>query len=226
METTSNSLFSWFSPKRGDEVIELTRKTFMLTGEVIKSLNNMVQADVRGDRQDSASHYKLLHEKDIEVINIRRDIINLVSKNKMFPEEKMDIIDLIRAVDFIADTGNEAGKLLSVIDLSKAPKELKETALEMAKTDHLCMEALTQCFKSMKGNLKKCIDLTNEVEGHETRVDELYRITREYLGKLEFPGWSAASLYLLIEFLNSLETIADWCENTSDIIKSISVKVE
>jgi uncharacterized protein Yka (UPF0111/DUF47 family) len=78
----------------------------------------------------------------------------------------------------------------------------------------------------MKKDLKKCIDLTNKVEEYETRVDELYRTTREYLGKLEFPGWSAASIYLLIEFLNTLETIADWCENASDMIKSISVKVE
>jgi predicted phosphate transport protein (TIGR00153 family) len=226
VELTSKPLFSWFSPKRGDEVFELTAKTFTLTAEIIESLYKMVQADIKGDKLDSASHFATLHEKDIEVINIRRDAINLVSKNKMFPEEKMDIIDLIRAADLIADAGNEAGKLLSVIDLSKVPKELKETALEMAKSDHLCTESLTLCFKSMKKDLKKCIDLTNKVEEYETRVDELYRTTREYLGKLEFPGWSAASIYLLIEFLNTLETIADWCENASDMIKSISVKVE
>ena len=220
----SKPLFSWFSPKRGDEVFNLTSKTFALTTEVIENLYKMVQADLVSNKQEADTHFKKLCEADLQVINIRRDAINLISKNQMFPEEKMDIIDLIRAADLIADSGNEAGKLLRVIDLSKAPKELKDTALEMAKSDYLCMESLSTCFKSMKGNMKKCIDLTNEVEKHETRVDELYRDTREYLGKLEFPGWNAASIYLLIEFLNTLEIIADWCENASDIIKSISLK--
>jgi uncharacterized protein Yka (UPF0111/DUF47 family) len=40
----------------------------------------------------------------------------------------------------------------------------------------------------------------------------------------EFKGWTMGSMILLNEFLDALETVADWCENTADIVRSISVR--
>jgi uncharacterized protein Yka (UPF0111/DUF47 family) len=56
------------------------------------------------------------------------------------------------------------------------------------------------------------------------RLDELYSIARYHLANLEYPGFSVGALILLNEFLDALETIADWCENTADIVRAIAVR--
>ena len=44
--------------------------------------------------------------------------------------------------------------------------------------------------------------------------------------RMEFPDFSTGALILLNEFLDSLETVADWCENTADIVRAIAVRIQ
>ncbi len=222
----SKTLFSWFSAKKSDPVIELAKEHFAMTKEVIGNLKSMIEEDIKGNTEESEKFFWVLHQKEHEADIVRRELIAKVSASEMFPEEKMDIIDLARAIDFIADGGHEAGRLLSVIDLKKAPAEMKEIISDMAKTDYKCIEALTGCFQVMRSSPKKCVDSTREVESLEEKVDSLYAHSRLNFGKLKFAGWDPGPMYLLIEFVDSLEFIADWCENTSDIINAIAVKIQ
>ena len=58
----------------------------------------------------------------------------------------------------------------------------------------------------------------------EEDIDELYSQARQHLANLKFKGWTTGSLILLNEFLDALETVADWCENTADIVRAVSVR--
>jgi len=49
-------------------------------------------------------------------------------------------------------------------------------------------------------------------------------VARCHLANREYPGFSVGELILLNEFLDALETIADWCENTADIVRAIAVR--
>ncbi|MBC8498748.1 hypothetical protein H8D40_07135, partial [Candidatus Bathyarchaeota archaeon] len=49
-------------------------------------------------------------------------------------------------------------------------------------------------------------------------------VARGHLANLEYPGFSVGALILLNEFLDALETVADWCENTADIVRAIAVR--
>lgn len=222
----SKALFSWFSPKRGNEIVELAKKNFALTKDAIRNMKNMIEETDKGNMADADSHFWSLHENISEAYSVRRAMIEKISLSDMFPEEKMDIIDLAKALAFIGDSGNEAGRLLSVLDFQKVPAEMKELILDIAKDDYACMEALSECFQAMRGKPKACVELTGKVEGLEEKVDQLYAKSRQNFAKLNFDGWNPGPLYLLIEFMESLEAVSDWCENTSDIIKAIAVKIQ
>jgi uncharacterized protein Yka (UPF0111/DUF47 family) len=56
-------------------------------------------------------------------------------------------------------------------------------------------------------------------------MDELYSIARRHLAALEDTAFNTGSLILLNEFLDALETIADWCENTADIVRSVALHI-
>jgi uncharacterized protein Yka (UPF0111/DUF47 family) len=86
------------------------------------------------------------------------------------------------------------------------------------------------CFCSKKSiealieTPQKALRFANEVELFEEGVDELYSVARKHLATLEFPGFTFGRLILLNEFLDALETGADWCENTADVVRAIAVR--
>jgi len=50
-------------------------------------------------------------------------------------------------------------------------------------------------------------------------------VARRDLANLEFPAFNTGSMILLSEFLSALETVADWCENTADIVRAVAVRM-
>jgi predicted phosphate transport protein (TIGR00153 family) len=221
----SKKLFGWFAPNRGEDVLDMAEKHLELTLNAVRELYNMVDAAAKCDRDACASHYMDLSCMEMEADELRRQMVDALTKSEMFPEERDDLMELVRAVDWIADWSKEAGRILNVIQLDKASEEMKQAALNMVKADADCVVVLTECLKNMSKNPKEALNLANKVELLEEDTDELYSQARKILADFDFKGWTMGSVILLNEFLDALETIADWCENTADIVRAISVRM-
>ncbi len=221
----SKKLFGWFAPKRGDEVLGMASGHLDLTRGAVEDLFKMVEAAAAGESAKCSGYYGSLSRRELEADELRRKMVDALTTSEMFPEERGDLMELVRAVDWIADWSKEAGRILNAIKLDRAPRELRDAALNMAKTDLDCATVLYDCLRSLPKGQAEAIALANKVEVLEEDIDELYSIARKELAELEFPGWSMGSLILLNEFLDALETIADWCENTADVVRAVSVRV-
>jgi predicted phosphate transport protein (TIGR00153 family) len=221
----SKKLFGWFAPNRGEDVLDMAEKHLELTLNAVRELYNMVDAAAKCDRDDCASHYMNLSRMEMEADELRRQMVDALTRSEMFPEERDDLMELVRAVDWIADWSKEAGRILNVIQLDKASEEMKQAALNMVKADADCVVVLTECLKFMSKNPKEALNLANKVELLEEDTDELYSQARKILADFDFKGWTMGSVILLNEFLDALETVADWCENTADIVRAISVRM-
>lgn len=220
----SKKLFGWFAPSRGEDVLDMAEKHLELTENAVRELYSMVDAAAKCDREKCTAHYMSVSRMEMEADDLRRKMIDALTKSEMFPEERGDLMELVRAVDWIADWSKEAGRILNVIQLDTAPTEMREAALNMVKADTVCVGVLKECLKKVTTDPKEAINLANKVELLEEDTDELYSQARKHLATLEFKGWTMGSLILLNEFLDSLETIADWCENTADIVRAVSVR--
>jgi len=220
----SKKLFGWFAPNRGEDVLGMAEKHLELTKNAVKELFSMVDAAANCNREKCMSHYMSVSRMEMEADELRRQMVDALTKSEMFPEERDDLMELVRAVDWIADWSKEAGRILNVIQLDKAPSEMREAALKMVKADADCVAVLDECLKKVTVDPKEAISLANKVELLEEDTDELYSQARQLLATLEFKSWTTGSLILLNEFLDALETIADWCENTADIVRAVSVR--
>lgn len=225
MEGLSKKLFGWFAPKRGEEVLDMAEKHLELTRSAVIDLYNMVDAAAHCDAEGCASYYMSLSKMEMEADELRRKMIDALTVSEMFPEERDDLMELVRAIDWIADWSKEAGRILNIIHLDRAPEEIRDAALNMVKADGVCVGVLTECLKVMSADSKEAISLANKVEMLEEDIDELYSIARRHLAGLNFPGWTVGSIILLNEFLDALESIADWCENTADIVRAVAVRM-
>jgi hypothetical protein len=220
----SRKLFGWFAPSRGEDILDMAEKHLDLTKNAVRELYSMVDAAANCDRKKCTFHYMSVSRMEMEADELRRQMVDALTKSEMFPEERDDLMELVRAVDWIADWSKEAGRILNVIQLDKAPPEMREAALNMVKADADCVEVLDECLKKISKDPKEAINLANKVELLEEDTDELYSQARRHLANLKFKGWTTGSLILLNEFLDALETIADWCENTADIVRAIAVR--
>ena len=133
-------------------------------------------------------------------------------------------MELVRAVDWVADWSKDAGRILITIPFEKAPEEIQQAARNMCKANVDCIIVLGKMINALHKDPKQALALADEVEMLEEEIDELYGIAREHLANLNFPDFSNGALILLNMFLDALETIADWGENTADIVRAIAVR--
>ena len=220
----SRRLFGWFAPKRGFKVLEMVENHLALTQDSVIALYKMVESSAACHLEECKEFYKTVSRLEMEADDLRREMVKELTQGEMFPEERDDLMEMVRAVDWIADWSKEAGRILSIIPFDKAPDEIKESALHMCKANIDCVQVLTKCIQALESDPAEALNLANEVELLEEEIDELYSIARSHFATLEFPDFSIGALILLNEFLDALETIADWSENTADIVRAIAVR--
>ena len=221
----SKRLFGWFAPKRGEKVLKMVEDHLELTKMAVSDLYRMVEAAAKGEDEDSKTFFENLSQMEMKADALRREMIDELTKSEMFPEERDDLMELVRAVDWVADWSREAGRILTIIPFERAPEEMKVAAQNMCRANNDCVTVLARCINVLPKDSNEAISLANEVEMLEEEIDELYSVARRHLVSLEFKGFKTGALILLNMFLDALETVADWCENTADIVRAVAVRI-
>jgi predicted phosphate transport protein (TIGR00153 family) len=216
-------LLRWFGDKRMETVLAMVDEHIELTQNIVQNLYQMVCAASSGQKQEEA-FYEEISNAEMKADTLRRDMTIELTKRNIYPNEREDLMELVRAVDWIADWAREAGRILSIIPFKRSPDELKVAAQDMCRADNNCVSVLADCLRFLLKDPSKVIAQADEVERIEEDIDGLYDIARKHLATLQFEDFTVGSMILLNMFLDALETVADWCENTADIVRVIAVR--
>lgn len=220
----SRRLFGWFAPKRGEQVLQMVEDHLELTENAVIALHKMVEVASDCDNEACKQAFLDISEMEMKADSLRRNMVKELTEGDMFPEERDDLMELVRAADWIADWSKEAARILNIIPFEKTTDELKTATLNMVKANVDCVEVLKQSIDVLPTDPKKSLSLADEVEMLEETIDDLYGEVRNQFAMEEFPEFSMGSLILLNEFFDAVETIADWSENTADIVRAIAVR--
>jgi predicted phosphate transport protein (TIGR00153 family) len=195
-----------------------------LTERAVVALLKMVEEAANCDLDACKMAFLDISEMEMSADNLRRNMVKELTEGDMFPEERDDLMELVRAADWIADWSKEAGRILSTLPFDKTTEELKTATLNMVKANVDCVRVLKQSIDMLPTDPKKALSLADEVEILEETIDDLYGEVRYHFANQELPDFSMGALILLNEFFDAVETIADWCENTADIVRAIAVR--
>ncbi|MGD2201492.1 MAG: DUF47 family protein, partial [Candidatus Bathyarchaeota archaeon] len=168
--------------------------------------------------------YNEVSQFEMQADKLRREMIVKLTERDIFPTEREDLIELVRAVDWVADGAREAGRILVIIPFEETPDEMKKTTKEISKGLISIVDILAEAIALLIEENPKALDLADQVELLEEDIDELYSLSRKQMATLKFPTFSRGALILLSEFLDAMETVADWSENTADIVRAIAVR--
>lgn len=217
-------ILRWFGNRRNETVLEMTYKHLEVTTVAVRQLYEMVRA-VSNSPDKNRAYYEKISQHEMQADQIRRDMVTELSNKDLYPNERDDLMELVRAVDWIADWAREAGRILVIIPYYKLPLDLKRAIENMCKENYSCVRILSQCIHALSIDPKKALELADQVELLEEDLDDLYGTARNYFVKIDDPDITRGAMILTNMFMDSIETVSDWCENTADVARAIAIRV-
>ena len=220
----SERLLRWFGDRRNETVLEMTHEHLELTTKAVRKLYEMVQ-DVADNPEKKKEYYETISMHGMDADRIRRAMVTELSNRELYASERDDLMELVRAVDWVADWAREASRILVVIPFEILPEDFRKAVENMCLENYSCVKVLGECIHELSNNPRKSLELADEVEMFEEDLDDLYAVARSHFVELDDVGMTRGAMILLNEFMDAVETVADWCENTADIARAIAIRV-
>jgi predicted phosphate transport protein (TIGR00153 family) len=196
-----------------------------LTVDCVESLYDAIKASV-GGLEDPLQKLREVSHKEEEADYTRRMILNELSASELMPDDKAALMDLVRRIDWIADWAREAGRLMSIIRIEGLDEELKSMVLRMVERIKECTYNVRSTVALLLSDVEKSLESADRVERLEEEVDDIYEECRKTFIKTGSCGDATlGEMIMIAQFLDALENIADWCENTVDQVRVIAVRV-
>lgn len=207
------------------KIIKMVQGHLELTVGTVEALLKMVKSAAAGEKTEMEKFFESLSKMEMDADALRRKISEELTKGEFFPEEREDLMELVRAVDWIADWSREAGRILDVISFEKFSEEMKVAAVNMCEGNKECVTALMKCIQKLPESAEESLHLADEVELWEEKIDALYDQARRIMANMDAEGVTMGQLILLNIGLDAIEMVADWCENTADLVRVIAVRL-
>jgi predicted phosphate transport protein (TIGR00153 family) len=217
-----SELIKWFERRRETKALATIQRHLALTTGIVDDLERAIVAAIKDDGKEMLRCIERVTSSEKEADSLRRKVMDEVSKGELSPMDRVDLMDLIKRVDMVADWSRESTRILGAIPLENVPNIIKEEFMEMVKSVKECAFSLQKCVNKMMTRPEEALQAADAVEREEEKVDDIHEKARGLLGKEDLP--KAGVAILVSELFEALEMIADSCEDACDQVRVIMVR--
>lgn len=216
--------WTWISGKREREVLLHSIEHLNEILLTIQHMRNMVIYIKNKEFDKASSEYKYVFQLEKDADEIKRKLIDELSKGIFHPLDREDLLRLVLTCDDIAAYVKSCGKKLEIVIEAQysIPEEFLNYFVDVATDISKSVEYIIEAIKHLPSSISKTIEYTHRVEEIEEKIDEyryefLKRIASKYIDKIDI------GYLLLKEAVDDLEMASDKCEDAGDIIRTIAV---
>ena len=217
-----SDLVKWFEKRRETKALGTVQRHLSLTTGIVEDLEEAIVAAVENDEKEMRNCIERVEKTENEADGLRRRVMDEVSKGELAPSDRVDLMDLIKRVDMVADWSRESTRVLGAIPMEQVPGSVKDEFIKMVRGVKQCTFSLQKCVNKMMTKHEEALQAADEVEREEEKVDEIHEEARKLLGKEELPRAGVA--VLISQLFEALEMIADACEDACDQVRVILVR--
>jgi hypothetical protein len=217
-----SDLVKWFEKRRETKVLAIVQRHLALTTGIAEDLENAITAAIKMDEKEMQKCIERVASSEKEADRLRRNVMDDISKGELSPIDRVDLMDLVKRVDMVADWSRESTRVLSAIPMEHVPESIKNEFIEMVKNVKGCTVSLQKCVNKMMEKHEDALQAADTVEREEEKVDDIHEKARMLLGKEELP--KAGIAVLVNQLFEALEMIADACEDACDQVRVIIVR--
>lgn len=215
------STWGWISKTRRNIALELYINHVEKISMVVEHALVAIKAYANRNYEKLSEEWKYVFDLERAADDIKRRIIEDLSRELLHPIDREEVIRLVITSDDIASKAKALTRRLTLAIHDEIPNDIIEPIIEIAsevfKATKLLLEASR---KLLAGDSKRVLELAEEVERIEERVDEK-RV--DIFGKvLSYCNTAKASSCILAkEIVDIVEEAADDCEDVADVLRSI-----
>ena len=217
-----SELIKWFAKRYETKALTAVQRHLALTTGIVEDLEKAIGAAVQGDLREMQTSIERVTKNEREADELRRRIVDEVSKGELSPVDRIDLMDLVKRVDMVADWNREATRILGAIPIEYVPRTIQDEFVEFVISAKECTKSLQKCINKMMTKPEEALKAADEVEGLEEVCDDIHEKARKLLGKEELP--KAGVVVLISQLFEAIEMIADSCEETCDQVRIIMVR--
>ncbi len=215
----------WFTQRRKSKVLELADRQLALAIETVNDLENSIAAASNKNAVDARKHIDRLFQTEEEVDSLRRTIFEESTRGSLPFSDREDLMHLVKRLDVMADHVKDSGRSVMVLLEVKLPKELWDAYEEMAKDLVECAKVLKSSIEKLGSDPAEARILSQKVDEVEKKVDEKYLIIKGLLLKSDNVV-TPSSLLMLKDLVESMEQVADSCDDTADYVRVLTIAKE
>lgn len=215
----------WFAQRRKSKVLELADRQLTLAIDTVTELENAISAASKKNVEDAKKHIEKLFRTEEEVDSLRRTIFDESTRGSLPLNDREDLMHLVKRLDVMADHVKDSGRnVLLLLEIS-IPKELWNVYAEMAKNLVECAKALKASIEKLGSDPVEARALSQKVDEVEKKVDENHLTIKGILLKSD-KEVNPSTLFILKDLVESMEEVADSCDDTADYVRVLSITRE
>jgi predicted phosphate transport protein (TIGR00153 family) len=217
-----SELIKWFEKRRETKALATVQHHLALTTGIVEDLEKAIMAAIKDNEKELQKCIERVANSEKEADKLRRKVMDEISKGELPPDDRVDLMDLIKRVDMVADWSRESTRVLGAIPMTQVPNSIKNEFMEMVKGAKECTISLQKCVNKMMTKPQEALQAADEVEREEEKVDDIHEKARTLLGTQEIP--KAGVAVLISQLFEAIEMIADACEDACDQVRIIMVR--
>lgn len=211
----------WFARRRKSRVLELADRQMILATDTVVDLRKAVAAAAKNSKKEAETHIRHLSKIEHEIDELRRTIFEELTKNTMPPQDREDIMHLVKRLDEMADHVKDAARSVDMILKTKIPEIFWKPLVCIATKLVECAKILRRAIEALGTNPPEAKRLAITIDKIEGEIDEKYQEIKELLLQ-HSDEMTAATVLFLRDLAEEMEHVADSCDDTADYVRILA----
>lgn len=215
----------WFAKRRRSKVLDIAYRQMTLAIDTVTELRKAIDAASKGLVDETKGCVERLFVVEREIDDLRRTVFEELTRGSLPSKDREDIMHLVKRLDVMADFVKDSARTLLLLTKAEIPKEIWKLYVDVAKDLVECASTLRKSIEKLGTNLTEARALSEKVDQIEGKVDEKHLKIKEVLleqGREIDP----AALLMLRDLIESMEQVADSCDDTADYVRILTVARE
>jgi predicted phosphate transport protein (TIGR00153 family) len=215
----------WFARRRKSKVLELADRQMILATDTVADLQRAVTAAAKDSEKEAEVHINHLSKIEHEIDELRRTIFEELTKDTMPPQDREDIMHLVKRLDEMADHVKDAARSLNLLLETNIPKSFWDPLVDVATKLVEITRILRKAIEALGANPSEARKLAITIDKIEGEIDDKYQEIKTLL--LEHSNkMSAATVLFLRDLAEEMEHVADSCDDTADYVRILAATRE
>jgi hypothetical protein len=215
----------WFAKRRRSKVLDIAYRQMTLAIDTVTELRKAIDAASKGLINETKNCVERLFVVEREIDDLRRTVFEELTRGSLPSKDREDIMHLVKRLDVMADFVKDSARTLLLLTKAEIPKKIWKLYVDVAKDLVECASTLRKSIEKLGTNLTEARTLSEKVDQIEGKVDEKHLKIKEMLleqGREIDP----AALLMLRDLIESMEQVADSCDDTADYVRILTVARE